>query len=72
MYQDAAELVADKDQPDYIVGTGTLLFISGPEERAKFFKAYTLVKEFANSREVMPDSWTIMHANTTVYIYKKV
>jgi len=71
VYQDATELVADKDQPDYIVGTGTLLFISGPEEREKFFKAYTQVMEFANSREVMPASWSIMPANITVYIYKK-
>lgn len=71
VYQDVAELVADKDQPDYIVGIGGLLFLSGPEEKAKFFKAYTLVKEFANSREVRPDSWSILPANMTVYIYKK-
>lgn len=72
VYQDVAKLVEDRDQPDYIVGTGALLFISGPEERAKFFQAYRLVKEFANAREALPDSWSIMPANITVYIYKKV
>ena len=71
VYQDAAVLVSDKDQPDYIVGTGTLLFLSGPEEKEKFFKAYKQVMEFANPREFMPDSWSVLPANITVYIYKK-
>lgn len=72
VYKDVAELVADKDKPEYIVATGTLLFASGPEEKQAFHRAYKQVREFANSVEVMPDSWRMLAANITVYVYKKV
>lgn len=72
VYGGVPALLKDKEKPDYVVATGTLLYISGPEERKAFFDAYKLVKEFANSVEVMPDSWRMTAANITVYVYKKV
>ncbi|MBI4350744.1 MAG: phospholipid carrier-dependent glycosyltransferase [Elusimicrobia bacterium] len=72
VYQDVATLVADKNKPDYIVATGTLLYVSGPEEKEAFLRAYKPFREFANSVEVMPDSWRMLAANITVYVYKKI
>ncbi|MDP2866949.1 MAG: hypothetical protein Q8O90_11965, partial [Elusimicrobiota bacterium] len=72
VYEDVPTLLRDKDKPDYLVATGTLLYTATPQERKAFFDAYELVKEFANSTEVMPDSWRMMAANITVYVYKKV
>jgi hypothetical protein len=72
VYQNVAGLIADKDKPDYIVSAGTLLYLSDPAEKERFFKNYAPLKEFSNGVEVMPDSWRMLAANVTVYVYKKI
>ena len=72
VYGNIAELFSDADRPEYFVLANIHTYALTKEQLRRLYGLYRIVKVFQNSQDLLEIPSTLVSANSTIYVLKRI